>query len=365
MRSVYFFLALFLTTAAGAQWQMLDAHTTADLRGIDNVGKGVVWASGTNGTVLRSEDGGFEWQNCAVPPAAEKLDFRGIQAFDNNTAIVMSSGPGELSRLYKTTDGCQSWKLLRMNTDPDGFWDAIVFADHSPSLREPDAGELVGDPVKGHFVVFSKMGPNWFKECSDLFAPAARNQESAFAASNSSILSFGRRDFMLATGGVHGSRVIFFHTELYPGSNDNLEAKQDTADVPIASGAESAGIFSLGERDRKSIVAVGGDFLKPNDSIGTAAFTTDGGKHWTAAATPPHGYRSSVAYDEAAKTWLTVGPNGTDISTDDGHDWRALKPAGDDTPDADKNWNALSLPFVVGPHGRIGMLRPSALVQSH
>jgi hypothetical protein len=29
--------------------------------------------------------------------------------------------------------------------------------------------------------------------------------------------------------------------------------------------------------------------------------------------------------------------------------------------DADKNWNALSLPFVVGPHGRIGKLNAKAL----
>jgi hypothetical protein len=37
-----------------------------------------------------------------MPPGAEKLDFRGIQAFDENI-IAMSSGPGDQSRLYKTT----------------------------------------------------------------------------------------------------------------------------------------------------------------------------------------------------------------------------------------------------------------------
>ena len=61
------------------------------------------------------------------------------------------------------------------------------------------------------------------------------------------------------------------------------------------------------------------------------------------------------------KTWITVGPNGTDISTDDGRNWRALKPSASEPPDADQHWNALSLPFVVGPHGRIGKLRPDAL----
>jgi photosystem II stability/assembly factor-like uncharacterized protein len=108
-------------------------------------------------------------------------------------------------------------------------------------------------------------------------------------------------------------------------------------------------------------VAVGGDYLKPDDSVATAAFTTDGGKTWTAATIPPHGYRSAVAYDAPTKTWITVGPNGTDISTDDGRNWRALKPSATDTPDADQHWNALSLPFVVGPHGRIGLLNSTAL----
>ena len=108
--------------AARAQWEMESSRTTADLRGIDNVGGGVAWASGTNGTVLRTEDGGYLWQACTVPPGAEHLDFRGMQAFDANTAIVMSSGKGDLSRLYKTTDGCQTWKLVFTNPDTDGFW---------------------------------------------------------------------------------------------------------------------------------------------------------------------------------------------------------------------------------------------------
>ena len=78
---------------------------------------------------------------------------------------------------------------------------------------------------------------------------------------------------------------------------------------------------------------------------------------------PPHGFRSAVAYDEAAKTWITLGPNGTDISTDDGRNWRPLRPnaARHDPPDADREWNAISLPFVVGPRGRIGKFCPGAL----
>lgn len=80
-----------------------------------------------------------------------------------------------------------------------------------------------------------------------------------------------------------------------------------------------------------------------------------------AAESGPQGYRSAAAYDEKTKTWITVGPNGTDISTDDGKNWRPLKPKSGQPADADKNWNALSLPFVVGPNGRIGKIRDDAL----
>src|ERR1700751_3791772 len=86
-------------------WEMQSSGTTASLRGIHAVGGGVAWASGTNGTVLRPEDSGYMWQSCAMPPGAEKLDFRGIWAWDSNTAIVMSSGSGDQSRLYQTTTG--------------------------------------------------------------------------------------------------------------------------------------------------------------------------------------------------------------------------------------------------------------------
>src|SRR5271154_7140605 len=136
--------ATLATKKIHAQWDIEESHTTASLRGIHNVGGGVAWASGTNGTVLRTEDGGYLWQTCTIPPGAEKLDFRGIQAFDENTAIVMSSGPGDQSRLYKTTDGCQTWHLLFTNPDKEGFWDAIKFVDRT-------RGYLLGDPVKDRF----------------------------------------------------------------------------------------------------------------------------------------------------------------------------------------------------------------------
>jgi photosystem II stability/assembly factor-like uncharacterized protein len=342
-----------------AQWQIENSGTTADLRGIDNIGGGIAWASGSNGTVLRTEDGGYLWQPCAVPPGAEHLDFRGIQAFDADTAIVMSSGKGDLSRLYKTTDGCETWKLVFTNPDKDGFWDAMLLS------RFDDDGYLLGDPVNGSFRFWETDDKGltwenyWQPETSKRIAwegLEALPEEGAFAASNSALFVDERYAIGFATGGPEGGR-------LFLADDTNDASRFHAVDMPLRSGSASTGAFSIESRDWDSLVAVGGDYARPDNFTGTAAYSKDGGEHWRPAQTPPHGFRSAVAYDAGLKTWITVGPNGTDVSTDDGKNWRAVHPdpALREAPDADRNWNALSLPYVVGPHGRIGKLDAPAL----
>jgi photosystem II stability/assembly factor-like uncharacterized protein len=372
-------LAALTTKKIQAQFDMETSHTTASLRGIHSVGDGVAWASGTDGTVLRTEDGGYVWQLCAIPPGAEKLDFRGIQAFDANTAIVMSSGKGDLSRLYKTTDGCQTWKLLFTNPDKEGFWDTLQFANKK-------LGFIAGDPVpspqpphRSQLVLYvTEDGGATFKRWANSVLAAEPSTVGAFAASNSSLVvtpspTIPHGFQWLGTGGTSGPKVYLggfaSHIAEQNGFSPLAEIRWNPITVPLATGTSSAGTFSVALRESKSntdtntwiltacLIAVGGDYQKPEVTTGTAAFTMDGGQHWTASQTPPHGYRSSVAYDPTQKLWITVGPNGTDISHDDGKNWSPLKPTPQDPPDADKNWNALSLPFVVGPHGRIGRIR--------
>jgi len=214
---------------------------------------------------------------------------------------------------------------------------------------------LIGDPIKGRFQTeVMILGHGWFIDEQGCAAPEG---QAAFAASNSSVFVFASRRYVLATGGIEGANVHISPLLLTGVSSDPCKKVQ----VPIIGGTDSAGIFSLFFRDLKYGIAVGGDFTKAEDADRTAAWTANTGVDWTAAKTPPHGYRSAVAYDESTNTWITVGPNGTDISTDDGKNWRAVHPdqALNEAPDADRNWNALSLPFVVGPKGRIGKLEPT------
>jgi hypothetical protein len=197
-------------------------------------------------------------------------------------------------------------------------------------------------------------------------SPLPHNGEASFAASNTSILfnpDVWFQPIAFVTGGGAGSRFVQFRQDPCGGAGC---VSWGSVDLPMPP-RPTAGAFSLAARvvrknpDDWHGVIVGGDLANPNEQVGVAAYSSGEGSAWNAAATQPHGYRSSVAYDAPNKTWITVGPNGTDISTDDGRNWRALKPSPTDTPDADQKWSALSLPFVVGPHGRIGILRSTAL----
>jgi photosystem II stability/assembly factor-like uncharacterized protein len=282
--------------------------------------------------VLRSEDGGFLWQTCAMPKGAEKLDFRGVRAFDAQTALVMSSGKGALSKVYKTTDGCATWTLVLDDPDAEGFFDAIWFKDRNVGL-------LLGDPVDGKFVLMgtSDGGAHWTRVQSDGLKAAPGI--GAFAASDSSLVAGP----VFATGGPDGP---FVYTGNLKGNRVFSHVK-----VPMNGSTESAGIFSL-TRCGRTLVAVGGEYTKPGLREGTAAYF-DGS--WKAAKTMPGGYRSGVGYDSAAGACVAVGPNGVDVSKDGGVSWRAV------SGEATTEWNAVSLPFVVGEKGKIGKLRAGAL----
>jgi len=324
-------------------WEMQESGTTAGLRGIDSVDGSVAWASGTGGTVLRTVDGGAHWTQCAVPDGDKDgatLDFRGVQAWDAMTAIVMASGPGDKSRLYKTLDECKTWVLIYTNPDKDGFWDAVSVADQKSLM-------ILGDPVDGRFSVFDSEdgGKTWNRSRDDGLKSTIK--EGAFAASDSAMLAnWVDGQVAFGTGGPSGARLFYECGTCKVGS-------QWTASlIPSFPKREAAGIFSLNYRNWKRWVAVGGDYTKPNQSAGTAVWSFDGGKIWTASVTQPHGYRSTVQWSESLKLWITAGTNGSDISRDDGKTWQPLD---------DGNWNALSLPFVVGPKGRIARLNAGAL----
>ncbi len=319
--------------AIAQSWTPQTSGTTASLRGVSAVSTSVVWASGSGGTFLRTIDGGATWKAAKVPGAAD-LDFRAVRAFDDHTAILLSIGAGEKSRVYKTSDAGAAWNILYTNPDPKGFFDAIAFWDASHGI-------ILGDPVDGRFVVLttSDGGANWTQRKT----PPAQPQEGAFAASNSCLTVRGTREVWFASGGPNGARV--FHST--DGGDTWAVSK-----TPVRNNTRAAGIFALAFSDSRYGIAVGGDYNKPSETTANIAITQDGGKTWS-ASTPPGGFRSDVKYLADHKFWIATGTSGSDISVDDGKTWKQF-----DTG----NYNAMSLfghtGWAVGPKGAIARLLP-------
>jgi photosystem II stability/assembly factor-like uncharacterized protein len=305
--------------AYGHSWQVQPSNTTVALRGVSAIGD-VVWYSGAKGTVATP-------RGVATLPGAADLDFRDVEAFDDSTAYLMSSGKGQLSRIYKTTNGGSSWALLHTNLNPEGFFDCMSFWDAAHGI-------VVGDPVDGRFTILTTAdGSTWQRQKG----PPANKDEAAFAASGSCVFTRGTREAWFATGGPGGARV--FH------SNDAGQT-WSVAKTPLRHDSASAGIFSIAFSDAIHGIAVGGDFSKPEETMGNIAITEDGGKTWTAPAQGPSGYRSAVIFLRSQKLWITTGTTGSD-SSPDGKAWNKFN---------DAPYNSLSGEFAAGPNGALARL---------
>lgn len=287
------------------RWQERPTGTDEQFRGLAPVNRDVAWLAGTHGTVLRTLDGGRHWQDVS-PADASDLEFRDIEAFGRRTAVALSIGEGDASRVYVTRDAGHSWHVGFTNSEPAAFYDCMTFFD-------PRHGIAMSDPVDGKFwIIATADGGDSWHVVDPAGMPPALPDEFGFAASGTCLVSSGPRDAWLATGGA-AARVL--HTR-------DRGRTWTAIDTPIRSGP-TAGIYSLAFRDPRHGLAVGGDFTTPADAPDALATTHDGGRTYALAAHPPNQYRSGVAW-VAGPVALTVGPTGSDVSYDAGRSWHAF-----------------------------------------
>jgi len=321
---------LVCASVAEAQWQPQTINAKADFRGLCAVSSNVAWVSGTHATYARTTDGGNNWIVGTVPEAS-KLDFRDVKAFGENVAYLLSAGPGDASRIYKTTDGGKAWALQFKNRDPRAFFDALAFWDEIHGIA-------LGDPVNSRFqfMTTDDGGRSW-TPLSAATLPPALPGEGAFAASGTCLVTNGTQDVWFGTGGAKVARI--FHSK-------NRGRDWTVVPTPLAAGTESAGVFSIAFRDPTHGMIVGGDYKKPGETGATAAITADAGQTWNPLdrLVP---YRSAVAW--AKDQWVVVGTSGSNYSRDNGATWIALDR---------NNYNSVAFTasgegWAAGPAGRI------------
>jgi photosystem II stability/assembly factor-like uncharacterized protein len=343
MKRVTGFLLLFIAAIVpelqAQGWKIQTSGIDTNLRGVsaawtDIPGKtpeAVVWASGSNGVVLLSMDGGKNWKRLRVE-GGETLDFRGIRAIDQKTAYLMSSGEGDKSRIYKTTDGGSRWTLQYTDKRKEFFLDAIACETETKCFA-------LGDPMDGKFlIVETHDGEHWARLPTDQL-PMALKGEGAFAASNSALSLGENDDLFFVTGGGERARAFY---------SPNGGQTWSWFETPIRAGDAAAGAFSIEAKEGKVLVLVGGDYKRPELAERVAALSVDKGETWSLAEKQPGGYRSAVASVDG-QLFVAVGPNGTDVSMDAGKTWQNSDPL---------NLNAISVldifdTWAVGAKGTI------------
>jgi photosystem II stability/assembly factor-like uncharacterized protein len=322
--------------AAAPTWMNQTSGVMSTLRGVSAVNDHVAWASGSGSTVLHTVDAGATWQKIVVTP--DRVDFRDVDAIDEHLAYVLSIGNGAASRIYKTTDAGATWTPSFLNDDPKVFLDAMSWWDASN-------GMVIGDSIDGQFCIMTTAdaGKTWTR-VPPASLPAAQPNEGAFAASGTNIAVLGQ-DAWIGTGAAATARVL--HTP-------DRGKTWTVASTPLISGA-SAGIYSVAFRDARHGVVVGGDYKLEKDAVDNVAVTSDGGGTWTLVKEHAlSGFRSVVAYRPGTPMSLVaIGPQGTDLSTDDGRTWTSIPGPGFHTfsfaPSGAMGWAA-------GNRGAVGRL---------
>jgi photosystem II stability/assembly factor-like uncharacterized protein len=303
-----------LPPAPTFSWVVQESGTDASLRGVSVVDDRTAWTSGSNGTVLRTVDGGSTWTAMTVP-GEEAADFRDIEAFGPDEAVVMAiSRP---AKIFRTTDGGKTWTRTFFDDSPGIFLDGLAFFDERRGLA-------FGDPMDGRFFFISTTdgGISWAPLPAES-RPASRDGEAAFAASGTSLTVRDDDLAWLCTGGSV-SRVW---------RSADGGRRWEALPSGLLEGIPSSGAFSVAFDDAGNGITVGGDYRAEDALDGNAAVSADGGRTWKAITVArPGGYREAVAFvpGTTPPMAVTVGPTGSDYSLDLGRTWAPIAgtPAG-------------------------------------
>ena len=342
----FLFLLLFLSATpkiysqrkALPKVEILNTGTKTSLRGLSVVNNNVIWVSGSNGMVGKSSNAGKNWKWMTVK-GFEKNEFRDIEAYDANTAIIMAIPDRENihpANILKTTDGGETWKVVYENHAKGMFLDAMEF-------RDPKNGIVIGDPVDGRFFIAKTIdaGNSW-QELSAEERFVADSGEAFFASSGTNIRMLYNKSVVIASGG----------------KNSRLFYDKRVIDVPMTKGKETAGTNSVAVYDNytkssaNKIIVVGGDFTADSLTDKNCFYSNNGGKTWERPKTPPHGYRSCVEFLNK-ETIVTCGLNGVDYSFDGGRNFYLISKEGFHVCRFAKIGNTV---YLAGNNGKIGKL---------
>lgn len=314
-------------------WEEFALESEPSLRGISVFDENIIWVSGANGTVIKTENGGVNWEEVYIPDT-DSLDFRDVEILSIDHIVLMSAGSGNASNIFKSKDGGKHWEITLANEDSLGFFDGMAFWNEKEGI-------LGGDPIDGkpYLMKTNDGGDSWRQIHPDKLPEMNEGEFGGFAASGSHLTTVGNSVWV--GSGAATSRVFY--------SKDRGE-HWEVVYTPIIQGESSQGIFSIDFFDENTGIAVGGDYKKEEEGDKNVILTTNGGSSWTLADSFPL-YQSSVRYLSEDRL-IAVGPASSYHSDNGGKTWFNIEGNGFHTLDRAVDGTV----WAAGSDGRIAQL---------
>ncbi len=230
------------------------------LLSVKAVNSNVAWAVGNGGAIIRTTDGGTNWEviNSGI---IGTQDLYNVTALDSDTAYTTST-PTTTTYIYRTTNGGTSWQ--QVFTQSGGFINAIHMFDATNGIAQ-------GDPVGGKWTILrtNNGGAAWYRIATE---PTPATGEAGW---NNSMQWIGTMHGWFGTNKTKIWRTI-----------DGGGTWQSAATTGITS------TTSVSFSDVNNGLAGNGD----NASKTTYMRTTNGGAAWFSGALPAATTAHTVAY---------------------------------------------------------------------
>ena len=143
-----------------------NSGTSRNLKGvsISRLNNQYVIVVGEKGTILRTTDTGFNWENVSIPDT--NVDFNSIsqQGVYNSADVFVAVGTG--GKIYKSTDTGATWEQKSSGTTSN--LTSVFFLT-------PDSGIVAGD--NGTIILTTNGGNSWFTD-NTFISPPGRNFKS-------------------------------------------------------------------------------------------------------------------------------------------------------------------------------------------
>ncbi len=232
------------------------------------VDENVVWAGADRGVVLRTKDGGKNW-NHAVVSGAQSHWFTSIAAINQQIAYFTAGNNAGDTRIYKTTDGGQSWEKQYQLNKSGAYINYIAFWDE-------DNGVAVGDPVDGAFLILTTTdgGATWVQTPADKIPAPVENEWGGNTSGGGTGLAVAGEQFAcFCTSNGSTSR----DTPLRAFRSSDRGQTWSVTELPFAPGRNRY-VMSVVFQD--SLIGFAGLSSDANLKGEYLAKTTDGGASW-------------------------------------------------------------------------------------